>query len=292
MKLTKYLLFACSALVLASCGNDDNWNTANDVTVQMANATMQTKENKNLFNVPLEVIGKANGPIRVTVDVTEVSENPAVENVNYIITSNTVVIPDNDSEVFIEIAPVNDDEINENRIFIVSIVDAEGAKVGEQNSTEITIRDDDSMPYEAIQGTWQYTFSEDGDNDAFTMTLEGVDDENILYDHVLYLSGWGKNNDMSAVVNFTADEETGEAIIEIPYGQILGKAEFGNLGECEVELFGYDGTYIYEEGSAIGTTAPKYKTIAFDPSEQFLLGVLYGGKVYLWYIMENMTMVR
>ena len=54
MKLTKYLMLACSALLVTACSNDDDWNTDGNVTVEMKNATMKVKENAGMFYVPVE----------------------------------------------------------------------------------------------------------------------------------------------------------------------------------------------------------------------------------------------
>lgn len=280
MKLTKYLLFACSALVLASCGNDENFNTANDVTVQMANAVQRTVENRKLFNVPIEVVGKANGPIRVTVEMTPASENPANENEHYLPTSKTVVIPDNETTVSIEFAPVNDRNINEDRVFIVSIKNAEGAKIGEQNSTEVIIRDDDGLPYEAIQGVWTFNAIDffDGTNVTFDMSLEGVDDTNILYEHALYVSGWMGMSDLVAEIGYSYDEESGETTLDFTLGQTLGQVNFTGLGKCDVVLYGIIGGGLATQGALQAIVDPKLQTITFDPEEGIYLGVVSNGQ--------------
>ena len=296
MKLTKYILFACTALFMVSCGDSDEWNTDSNVTVQMAQAKINTRENKKYFNVPLEVLGQTNGPIRVTVDVTEISDNPAVENVNYIITSNTVVIPNNDSEVSIEITPVNDRVINEDRVFIVSIVNAEGAKIGEQNSTEITLRDDDSIPYEAIQGTWTFKYTsgfQGGGTGSFEATIYGIEDDNDpLYNHVLYMSGWDGSEDLVSEVAFSVVKETNEVALRFDFGQKLGKLKL-NVGDCDIKLLGCDGYYLYEQGSWTAMADPTYTNITFSPNEGFYLEASLEGEVLGGILLPlSITMTR
>ena len=128
-------MLACSALLVTACSNDDDWNTDGNVTVEMKNATMKVKENAGMFYVPVEVTGEANGPIRVTVDVTEASVSPAVEDEHYILTTKTLNIPAGETEVSLEFVPTNDMEINDDRVFTVTIVSVEGAKLGEIKST-------------------------------------------------------------------------------------------------------------------------------------------------------------
>ncbi len=281
MKLTKYLLIACSALIMAACSNDDDWNSASDVTVQMAKAELKTRENKKLFNVPLEVVGKANGPIRVTVEMAPMTENPANEDKHYYVTSKTVVIPDNEANVSIEFAPVNDKEINEDRVFKVSIVKVEGATIGEQNSTEVIIRDDDSLPYEAIQGSWNCTYIDifRGTNESFEMTITGVeDDEDILYGRALYFSGWGGAANLTAEVEYNYIEESGEVELEFVYGQNLGQLDFDGIGKCDVDLYGCDGNSFFKSGSCVATVDPKLQTITFEYQDGFFLAVISNGE--------------
>ena len=194
MKLTKYLLLACSALFVTACSNDEDWNSASDVTVQMAESSMSVFENVDLFYVPVEVVGKANGPVRVTIDVTETSSSPAVSDKNYIITSKTVVIPAGKTEVNIEIAATNDFDFNDDRQFTISIASAEGAKIGAQAVTDITIADDEHVPYQSVIGKW--TLSDinyfDGQAESYSVTIKGVSESSPNYNRKLYLSGFGE----------------------------------------------------------------------------------------------------
>lgn len=265
---------------MASCGNDDDWNSAADVTVQMANAEMKAKENANLFYVPIEVVGQANGPIRVTVQVSEYSENPAKENVHYILTSNTVVIPDNDTKVSLEFAPVNDMDINDARLFVVTIVNVEGAAIGAQNTTVVTIADDDSLFYEALQGTWTFNYTDlfDDTPGSFKMTLVGVDEGTDDYEKILYFSGWGGASNLVAAVGYNYDEDTKEILLEFPYGQTLGQLNFTGLGACDVVLTGCDGNGYFTSGSCFATVSEDLKTITFDPFDGFYLLVVSNGQ--------------
>lgn len=275
MKLTKYLLFACTAMLLASCSNDDDWNSDANVTVQMADATLKVKENSGMFYVPVEVTGEANGPVRVTVEVAAQGESPAVADKHYILTSYSIVIPADEPEVSLEFTATNDMEINDDRTFTVTIVSAEGAKIGEQRTTEVTITDDDSLFYEALQGKWTFNdtnfFEEIAE--SYQMTFVGVEEGQDGYEEVLYLSGFGGKSNLVAEVGYNYDESTNEITLEFPFGQVLGQLNFTGLGVCDVVLLGVDGEYVTQSGSAIGTVSSDLRTITFDPDVVFYCGV-------------------
>lgn len=280
MKLTKYLLVACSALFLASCSDDENLNTDGNVTVQFASATTKAKENADLFYVPLEVTGKTNGPIRVTVDVTETSASPAIADDHYIVTSKTVVIPNDSTQVNIEIAAINDMEINDDRQFTITITNVEGAKVGQISSTVVTITDDDSLFYEAIQGQWTFTdinFFDDVE-ESFKMNFVGVDDSQEDYEKILYLSGFSGRSNLVAEVQYSYDDPSQTIYLEFELGQVLGQLNFTGLGVCDVCLFGVSGNYLVDEGVITAIANTDMHTITFDPMDVFYLGVVSNGE--------------
>ena len=278
MKLTKYLMVAVSALLLTAC-NSDEFNTDGGVTVEMTYATMKVKENAGIFNVPLTLKVKTNGPVEVTVNVAEYSESPAKENVHYLVTSYTVVFPNDSASVGIEIAPTNDMEINDDRLFIVSISKVQGAQIGEQNSTVVTIRDDDGMFYEAIQGNW--TMKEinwfDDSEESFTLNITGVDEDDPNYEKTLYISGWGGfsgSNLMTVQAEYYEDPATGEITISIPYDQFMGT--YG--GAYEVYFYGVVDGYLEDEGALVGTLSADLRTISFDPDDTVILYAAQNGQ--------------
>ena len=150
MKYIKLFMFLAVASVFAACSDDDSsWNTAADVTVNMKNPTMKVKENVGIFNVPVVVTGETNGPVKVNVTVKDAGANPAKKDVNYLVTDTTIVITEGEGNV--EIKAVDDDDINDPRTFDVNIVSAEGAKVGTQATTAVTIR---NMDYDFAEQHW------------------------------------------------------------------------------------------------------------------------------------------
>lgn len=269
MKLTKYLLLAATALFLGACSNDDDWNSASDVTVQMGESSISVFENVDLFYVPVKVVGKANGPVRVTIDVTETSSSPAVSDKNYIITSKTVVIPAGKTEVNIEIAATNDFDFNDDRQFTISIASAEGAKIGAQAVTDITIADDEHVPYQSVIGKW--TLSDinyfDGQAESYSVTITGVSESNPNYNRKLYLSGFGEHFDLdspsSVEVEFEYDEDTDEITLGLVLGQKIGV--YNNGTDHDVYLFGIEGGYIVDEGVITAEVSANRRSITFEP---------------------------
>lgn len=155
MKYIKLLMLLAVVTFFGACSSDDDsWNTASDVTVSMKNPTMVIKENMGLTNVPIEVKGETNGNVYVTIEVKEVGGNPAKEDVHYYITDKTISI--SDSIGYVEVEPVDDDEINDDRTFEITVVEAKGAKIGNA-TTQVSLKDNDSQIYEKLQGKWKLT---------------------------------------------------------------------------------------------------------------------------------------
>lgn len=157
LKLFMLLLVACT---FAACSDDDNNNTNGETTVSFANATLKLKESAGLVNIPIKVEGARNGDVSVVVKAEEVGESPAVEDKHYIITSKSVRVKadeETSATLNIETKIVDDDEINTDRTFKLTIVSANGAKIGENSSVLVTIRDNENAFYEQFFGTWEIT---------------------------------------------------------------------------------------------------------------------------------------
>ena len=118
MKINKFLAYALAAVAMTACSDNDSFNSASDVTVSMGEATINAPEDftGTYCYVPVKLSGKANGPVKVTVDVIE-GENAAIETAHDFITSKSVVIPEGESEVFVEFYPTCDTDINDAREF-------------------------------------------------------------------------------------------------------------------------------------------------------------------------------
>ena len=296
MKLTKYLLVACTALFMASCSDDDKLNTDGNVTVQFASATVNAKENADLFYVPLEVTGKTNGPIRVTVEVTESSTATAIENDHYVITSKTVVIPNDSTEVGLEIAAVNDMDINDDRVFTIAITNVEGAKVGQNSSVTVTLTDDDSLFYEALQGKWTLDCVDNkGVSKSFSVTLYGVKDGEEGYEETLYMSGFMGYNWCVMELTYTYDEDENLVYLSLPFAQQIAEGvDFGLGGTNEVVLGAIVGNSITLDGEYVATASADMMTITFEP-DVMTTGAIFAGAEftgYVWFQYGDFVMTR
>lgn len=192
MKFIKLFMLLAVVSVFAACSSDDDYNT-NEPTVSFASDAITTKESAGIINIPIKVTGLRNGSVNVTVKAEEVGANPAKEDVNYLITSKNINLNADDAETAtmnVEIKIVDDDEINENRTFKLTIINANGAQIGDKASTTITIRDNDAAFYEKFFGKWTLSGTMENSEGATSfsknVTISGETDENAPdYDNIL-----------------------------------------------------------------------------------------------------------
>lgn len=229
MKYIKLFMLMVAVTIFGACSSDDDsWNSVADVTVGMQSPTMTVSEGKGVFNVPIVVNGKTNGNVFVTVAVEEVGDNPAKENVNYYVTDKTINI--SDSAGHVEIETVEDEDINESRTFKVTIVDAKGAKIAENASTIITLKDNDAEFYSKLQGKWTMTgVDRDGEAVSWDVTVTGASDETEEdFNKVLYVSGINGESSCEAQLSYSFDTTTK-----------TGSVAFDALGEYAMAAFNF-----------------------------------------------------
>ena len=284
------MLLAVVTFFGACSSDDDSWNSAADVTVSMKNPTMVIKENMGLTNVPIEVKGKTNGNVYVTLAVKEVGSNPAKEDVHYYITDKTISI--SDSIGYVEVEPVDDDEINDDRTFEITIVEAKGAKIGNA-TTQVSLKDNDSQIYEKLQGKWKLTgVSRQGAPMESVVKIIGASDEKDGdYNHTLYLTGMAVSSS-SARLSFNAKD---------------GYVAFDNLGKYNF-IEGYDftkdlgimGNIVLSNlsnGSLTttpikGTWSEDCKEIVFDQDQVLFGGIYTTGGSFTGYEFFSVTKIK
>ena len=294
------MLLAVVTFFGACSSDDDSWNTAADVTVSMKNPTMVIKENMGLTNVPIEVKGKTNGNVYVTLAVKEVGSNPAKEDVHYYITDKTISI--SDSIGYVEVEPVDDDEINDDRTFEITIVEAKGAKIDkdakiDKAKTLVSLRDNDSQIYEKLQGKWKLTgVSRQGTPMESVVKIIGASDEKDGdYNHTLKLTGMAVNSS-TARLSFHYDEDTKQ-----------GYVAFDNLGKYNF-IEGYDftkdlgimGNIVLSNlsnGSLTttpikGTWSEDCKEIVFDQDQVLFGGIYTPGGTFTGYEFFSVTKIK
>ena len=295
MKYIKlFMLLAVVTFFGACSSDDDSWNSAADVTVSMKNPTMVIKENMGLTNVPIEVKGKTNGNVYVTLAVKEVGSNPAKEDVHYYITDKTISI--SDSIGYVEVEPVDDDGINADRTFEITIVEAKGAEIGNA-TTQVSLKDNDSQIYEKLQGKWKLTgVSRQGAPMESVVKIIGAsDEEDGDYNNTLYLTGMAVNSS-SARLSFHYDEKTKQ-----------GYVAFDNLGKYNF-IEGYDftkdlgimGNIVLSNlsnGSLTttpikGTWSEDCKEIVFDQDQVLFGGIYTTGGTFTGYEFFSVTKIK
>lgn len=295
MKYIKLLMLLAVVTFFGACSSDDDsWNSAADVTVSMKNPTMVIKENMGLTNVPIEVKGKTNGNVYVTLAVKEVGKKPAKEDVHYYITDKTISI--SDSIGYVEVEPVDDDEINDDRTFEITIVEAKGAKIGNA-TTQVSLKDNDSQIYEKLQGKWKLTgVSRQGAPMESVVKIIGASDEKDGdYNHTLYLTGMAVSSS-SARLSFHYDEKTKQ-----------GYVAFDNLGKYNF-IEGYDftkdlgimGNIVLSNlsnGSLTttpikGTWSEDCKEIVFDQDQVLFGGIYTTGGTFTGYEFFSVTKIK
>lgn len=284
------MLLAVVTFFGACSSDDDSWNSAADVTVSMKNPTMVIKENMGLTNVPIEVKGKTNGNVYVTLAVKEVGSNPAKEDVHYYITDKTISI--SDSIGYVEVEPVDDDEINDDRTFEITIVEAKGAKIGNA-TTQVSLKDNDSQIYEKLQGKWKLTgVSRQGAPMESVVKIIGASDEKDGdYNHTLYLTGMAVSSS-SARLSF--DEKTKEIAFDN-----LGKYNFIEGYDFTKDL-GIMGNIVLNNlsnGSLTttpikGTWSEDCKEIVFDQDQVLFGGIYTPGGTFTGYEFFSVTKIK
>ena len=291
MKYIKLLMLLAVVTFFGACSSDDDsWNSASDVTVSMKNPTMVIKENMGLTNVPIEVKGKTNGNVYVTLAVKEVGSNPAKEDVHYYITDKTISI--SDSIGYVEVEPVDDDEINADRTFEITIVEAKGAKIGNA-TTQVSLKDNDSQIYEKLQGKWKLTgVSRQGAPMESVVKIIGASDEKDGdYNHTLYLTGMAVSSS-SARLSF--DEKTKEIAFDN-----LGKYNFIE-GYDFIKDLGFMGNIMLHNLSngqltstpIKGTWSEDCKEIVFDQDQVLFGGIYTPGGTFTGYEFFSVTKIK
>lgn len=295
-------MFLAVASVFAACSDDDSsWNTAADVTVNMkpienktpGDDTLKVKEGVGIFNVPIVVNGETNGPVRVTVSVKETGTNPAKKDVNYMVTDTTIILTGAEGKV--EIKAVDDEDINEDRTFDVTIVSAEGAKIGDHPTTPVKLRDNDSEFYEKLQGKWTLNYLDgDGAKQSDDVTITGAtDDADEDYNKTLYMSGIFGYSWLSAILSYQYDKETNQ-----------GSLSFDQLGSYiaggPVNFTSFTGNFVFyryngQTKPIEGTWSADLKTVTFDQSailQAYVFDATTGAGKGSYDFLQKITLTR
>lgn len=266
MKLNKIFAFLLGAVLFTACSDDDeSWNNGS-ATVSMGSTEYSFKENKGIVNIPIVVTGEQNGPIRVTVEVAETGSNPAMDDVHYYITSKTIVIPADSQSGNIEMITVDDDDINEERTFTMTIKSVEGATIGSNSSAIIALKDNDSAFYEKLQGKWRMSALDAGEEATWDITILGYDEGEAGYDEILYMTGMMGYNWTSATLQYHYDIATKKGTVTLLFGELFAEnVNFGLDTPMDVYTGGLtEAGSLTLNGGIEGTWSDDFSTITFD----------------------------
>lgn len=301
MKYIKLFMLLAVVSLFAACSSDDDFNTK-EATVSFASDSVVTKESAGLVNIPINVEGLRNGNVTVQVKAEEVGENPAKEDVNYMITTKTINIKADtlaSGTMNVEVKMVDDSEINENRTFKLTIVSANGAKIGKNASTIVTIRDNDAAFYEKFFGKWTLTgnITSSSGTSAFSkvVTISGATDENSDdYDNILTVSATGFINvgvslDCEWHMRYNFDLATKKGTVGIICGETV--ATYGSTYEWmwatddgkSYTLDDVTAPWALGEGDAFPTT------ITFPESQALYF---YQPGAGVWRILEGLKLTK
>lgn len=274
MKLYKILMMALAVLGLSACSDDNDTNTAGNVTVCMEQAEISVRESRGIFNIPVKLTGEPNGPVRVTVKVEEVAPSPAMADVHYLVTSQNITISADNKSGYIEIKTVDNTEENEARVFNVTIESAEGATIGTPATTTVTIKDDDSDPYIKLCGTWTFTALDPWEDTeiSYTLKMETPPADDDYYGKELYAYGLEGESILYLPFTYKGNEETGEFSLTVDYGQFMTTSilNFGFKGVL-VSMGEVDGK-LSTSGKLNCEVNSDMTEITFNPND-----ILYGG---------------
>lgn len=290
MKYNKIFALLLATAAFAGCSKEDiSWNSS-DATVGMGQAELVVKENKGMVNVPLVVDGELNGPVEVTVEVAEVGENPAMEDVHYIVTSKSYVIAEDATEGKIEFKTVDDPDINEARTFVITIKKVNGAKVSEAASTTVTLKDNDSQFYEKLQGRWKMNSTAG----TWNINIIGAEEGQDGYNEVFQVTGIMGYDWTSMTMFYSYDVATKTGYVYIPFGYIFAEdVNFGLGGTQDVATGTVVDGYINFDGGILGTWNEDFTEIKFE--DKIMYGFLIDNgrpNGYTWFNCSGITMTK
>lgn len=293
MKLNKIFAVALAVLAMTSC--DDNnaedypnflgsVNTASGVTVSMP-TTFSVNENEIPAFIPVTVTGDANGKVVVTVQVKELTQTPegtepAKYGEHFNLTSYTVNIPAGESQGFIEMTPVwETGVINDDRVFELTLVSAQGATVSNANCQVTIVNVDD--PYTSMCGTWTLRgVDRDGKAVSYRLNVTTVAADSEDYGHVLYGFGiFGESDYLLPLVNFEYDEINGTGTCEIGYGYMMTDGKAFNYGlespAFPVCMFRNAENKVTTNHQAVCTFDSSYSTITIPQDANVYAGLYF-----------------
>jgi len=281
MKLNKIFAVALAALTMTACSDDDDFNTASAV-VEMGQTTLEAQEDfiqGDYYKVPIVVQGNTNGPVVVTVDVAGNGTSPATENDDYMITQKTITIPAGAKIGYVEFHTTGNWDLNPDREFIMTIVNAQGATIGQNRSTLISLLDDETLfvpIYATLGGVWN-SVNDQNQEIPMIVTTYPEGDENYL--RKINISGWAGYSSFECDATVRLNPVTNEITLQIPVGTSLGTGDFPELGLCNIFLIGVtedenEELWLEYSGNVTATSNTDHNAFVF---RSFVCGGVFNG---------------
>lgn len=218
----------------SSCSDDDE-NTAECTVGFLQDEITVSEFYDGYFNVPIEVKGLRNGPVRIKVSATPTGNTPAVEGENYVITDKTLNVNADTlstSSVNVELRLIDDYIMNADRQFILTLETVEGAKV-DKRQILVTIQDNDGDYYLAFGGDWYLNATDvNGIPVKRKITLKSFGPDEVGYGEYLTATTFnlcGQQETLSWIFKWIYDDsaEVGEFAIQVA-GTPVGSLALGD----------------------------------------------------------------
>ena len=237
IKYVKVFMLLAVVSMFAACSDDDvKINSNQGCTVGFANTELTVSEPAGYVSIPINVTGKRNGNVQMTIETAPVGTNGAVEGVNYLITDKTLNLNTDtlsSTSLNLELQVIDDYDINEDRQFTITIASAEGAEVTTSQMI-VTIRDNDAVLYERFGGTWTLSANNEATGATMTqdVTFTCAEPGGFGYERTISATTTnmiGLNETLNWNFQYSYDEASNEGNLTITAGTRIGSATISDV---------------------------------------------------------------
>lgn len=314
MKIFKNIILASglalAALSVASCDigkfGKETKHGDGDAVVGFANDTYSFKESAGIVKVPVSITGSPTDyPLTFDVKAEAIDLVDLASLDKLVLFTQTTDFKDNgNGTVYVEFKITDDTEINDDRSFKLSIVNAKGAELAELTETTVIIKDNDNNPYEKLWGDWVFHGTKrDGTAGEFAVNISGgFTEEEVEANADKVLVCWGAegyqwSDDHTPVWYMSYDVDALQlAILGGKQMTVPGAVNWGLGGNQYVVSCYWDpaaGT-VSDKVDLVGTWDKDLTTITFTP------GVGFGAMIYnetgwlnyTWFTYHTITLTR
>ncbi|WP_298456492.1 Calx-beta domain-containing protein [uncultured Prevotella sp.] len=302
MKYLKlFILMAALLPFFTSCSEDEDVNTT-ECTVGFESDAIKISETAGITQIPINVSGYRNGPVKVVIETEPVGENGAIEGTHYRITDKTLNLNSDTLStgvINVEVQVVDDSEANENRQFKLKIISAEGANTAIAETT-VTIVDNESNPYSAFGGQWYVNATNSqGNKVKVPMTIKAAQEGEYGYESILTgttegLCGYGEK--LTWTFEWIYDDAAGEGALSLVVSGTDTKV--GDYDAYTLNFFLYQPPFEGSIGTGTldapwtitGNTIPA--TITFNSTYGLFVAAAANSQLYIFDYFENISLTR